>query len=244
SNVDHYAGIVEENARRRDLIRAGGTVTTVAFDLDDEIHSVMDRAEQAVLSVAERRASQNMIEVGPLFSDVLEQIEALEAQGSEITGLATGFRDLDKKLAGLQNANLVIIAARPAMGKCLAGGTVLTDAGTGARVRIDALVARPDAYPDFRVHAVDEATGRLVVAKPSDFLDQGEQETVRMRTRLGREIEVTPDHPFLTLSGWRKLSELSVGDAIGVPRVLSTDGFGRMSAAEASLLGYLIGDGT
>src|SRR5690554_3024974 len=77
----------------------------------------MDRAEQSVLSVAERRASQNMIEVGPLFSEVLERIEQLEQQGSEVTGLATGFRDLDKKLAGLQPANLVIIAARPAMGK-------------------------------------------------------------------------------------------------------------------------------
>jgi replicative DNA helicase len=117
SNVEHYATIVEENARRRELIRAGATITNVAFDLDEEIHAVMDRAEQSVLSVAERRASQNMIEVGPLFADVLEKIEQLEQQGSEVTGLATGFRDLDKKLAGLQPANLVIIAARPAMGK-------------------------------------------------------------------------------------------------------------------------------
>ena len=117
SNVDYYAAIVEDNARRRDLIRAGSAVGSFAFELDEEIHSVMDRAEQAVLSVAERRVSQNLIEVGPLFQNALEQIELLESQGSEITGLATGFRDLDKKLAGLQNANLVIIAARPAMGK-------------------------------------------------------------------------------------------------------------------------------
>lgn len=130
SNVDHYAAIVDEKARRRDLIRAGATVTTIAFDLDDEIHSVMDRAEQSVLSVAERRASQNMIEVGPLFSEVLEQIEALEEQGSEVTGLATGFRDLDKKLAGLQNANLVIIAARPAMGKSALMMNIATNVAT------------------------------------------------------------------------------------------------------------------
>ncbi len=117
SNIEHYADIVEENARRRELIRAGASITSIAFDLDEEIHAVMDRAEQSVLSVAERRASQNMIEVGPLFSEVLERIEQLEQQGSEVTGLATGFRDLDKKLAGLQPANLVIIAARPAMGK-------------------------------------------------------------------------------------------------------------------------------
>lgn len=130
SNVDNYARIVDENSRRRDLIRAGGTVTSIAFDLDDEIHSVMDRAEQTVLGVAEKRVSQNLLEVGPLFSEVLEQIELLEQQGSEITGLATGFRDLDRELAGLQNANLIIIAARPAMGKSALALNIAANAAT------------------------------------------------------------------------------------------------------------------
>ncbi len=220
SNVDHYATIVDENARRRDLIRAGATVTSVAFDLDDAIHSVMDRAEQSVLGVAEKRASQNMLEVGPLFSDVLEQIELLESQGSEITGLPTGFRDLDKKLAGLQNANLVIVASRPSMGKCLAGSTLLRDAFTGRRVTIEEVVRNPEACRDLRLHALDEAKGKLTVVTPSDFLDQGEQDTVRLRTHLGREIEATPNHPFLTFGGWRKLDELNVGDQIAVPSLL------------------------
>jgi replicative DNA helicase len=117
SNILYYAGIVEEHAKRRELIRAGASVTEFAFDIDDEIARVLDRAEQAVLSVAERRSAQTLLEVGPLFNDVLEQIELLEQRGSELTGLATGFVDLDKKLAGLQPSNLVVIAARPAMGK-------------------------------------------------------------------------------------------------------------------------------
>jgi replicative DNA helicase len=117
SNVVYYAGIVEDHAKRRELIRAGAAVTDVAFNVDEEISMVLDRAEQAVLSVAERRASQTLHEVGPMFSDVLEHIERMEELGTEITGLETGFVDLDKKLAGLQPANLVIIAGRPAMGK-------------------------------------------------------------------------------------------------------------------------------
>ena len=117
SNVVYYADIVEEHAKRRELIRAGSAVTDFAFSIDDEIAIVMDRAEQAVLGVAEKRSAQTLLEVGPLFSDVLEQIEALEAMGSDMTGLATGFADIDRKLAGLQQANLVVIAARPAMGK-------------------------------------------------------------------------------------------------------------------------------
>lgn len=117
SNVVYYAGIVEEHAKRRELIRAGASVTDFAFNVDEEIATVLDRAEQAVLGVAERRASQTLFEVGPMFNDVLEHIEMLEQQGSDLTGLATGYVDIDKKLAGLQPANLVVIAARPAMGK-------------------------------------------------------------------------------------------------------------------------------
>jgi len=128
SNVIYYAGIVEEHAKRRELIRAGATVTEYAFEIDDEIASVLDRAEQAVLSVAERRSSQSLLEVGPMFKDVLEHIELLEQQGSEVTGLATGFVDLDKKLAGLQPSNLVVIAGRPAMGKSSLALNIATNA--------------------------------------------------------------------------------------------------------------------
>ena len=117
SNIVYYAGIVEEHAKRRELIRAGASVTEVAFNIDEEIASVLDRAEQVVLAVAEKRSSQSLLEVGPMFSSVLEQIEQMEELGSELTGLATGFVDLDRKLAGLQPANLVVIASRPGMGK-------------------------------------------------------------------------------------------------------------------------------
>ena len=244
SNVEHYAAIVEESGRRRDLIRAGGTVTSIAFDLDDEIHSVMDRAEQTVLGVAEKRASQSLLEIGPLFSDVLEQIELLEQQGSEITGLATGFRDLDKKLAGLQNANLVIIAARPAMGKCLAGGTLLTDAKTGERFTIRELVEDEDRHGVVHLHALDADTLKTIVVTPSDFLSQGRKETLRVTTRLGHQIEATSNHPFLTLHGWRTLDQMRIGDAVAVPRSVGAFGVDIVSDAEVAVLGYLIGDGT
>ncbi len=128
SNVVYYAGIVEEHAKRRELIRAGASVTEFAFNIDDEISAVLDRAEQTVLGIAEKRSSQTLLEVGPMFQDVLEHIEMLEQQGSEMTGLATGFVDLDKKLAGLQPANFVVIAGRPAMGKSSLALNIATNA--------------------------------------------------------------------------------------------------------------------
>ncbi len=140
SNVVYYAGVVEEHAKRRELIRAGSVVTDIAFDIDEEIITVLDRAEQAVLGVAEKRTSQTLLEVGPMFSDLLEKIEELEATGSELTGLSTGYVDLDKKLAGLQPANLIVIAARPAMGKSsLATGIAINAAQQGESVAIFSL---------------------------------------------------------------------------------------------------------
>ncbi len=117
SNVDYYANIVEETSQRRHLIRAGSTITDLAMKLDDEIAGVLDRSEQTVLGVAGRKVGDGMQQIGPLFFSTLEELEALEGRGDEVTGLSTGFRDLDKKLTGLHPANLVIIAARPAMGK-------------------------------------------------------------------------------------------------------------------------------
>jgi replicative DNA helicase len=115
SNIDYYAGIVEEHGLRRALIKAGGAVNELAFRTDADIAGVLDRAEQSVLSVAEKRESKSMVSVGSLMDQVFTMIEELD--GNEPTGLNTGFRDLDQLLGGLHPENLVVIAARPSMGK-------------------------------------------------------------------------------------------------------------------------------
>ncbi len=135
SNIEYYAGIVEEHGLRRRLIQAGGFLGDLAVMTDEEISVVMDRAEQTVLGIAERRVGEGLMPMSPLLHGALETIEEMEARGAELTGLATGFRDLDKKLGGLQPANLVVVASRPSMGKstlvsniatnvAIAGGTV------------------------------------------------------------------------------------------------------------------------
>jgi len=239
SNVTYYASIVEEHAKRRELIRAGAAVTEFAFNIDDEIASVLDRAEQVVLGVAEKRSSQTLLEVGPLFQDVLEHIELLEQQGNEITGLATGFVDLDKKLAGLQPSNLVVIAGRPAMGKCLAGSSRVVDPNTGALRRIEELRSQG------AVLALHEGRLEVVPGRQTGWLDQGVQETFKVTTRLGRTVTATANHPFLTIDGWTELRELMVGSEIAVPgRVEVRSSRPELTDAEVALLAYMIGDGT
>ncbi|MDH3306348.1 MAG: replicative DNA helicase [Acidimicrobiia bacterium] len=130
SRVDYYAEIVEEHALRRNLITAAGRISDLAMLTDQEIDLVIDSAEQTVLGVAERRVGEGLLELSSLLQTSLESIEEMEANAGEITGLATGFRDLDRKLAGLQPANLVVIAARPAMGKSAMALNVATNVAT------------------------------------------------------------------------------------------------------------------
>jgi replicative DNA helicase len=117
SNVGYYAEIVAETATRRRLLRAGFMLGTFAMQTERRIEDVLDAAEAEVFRVAERQVGDGLAPVGPLLQSTLERIEELGARGGEITGLPTGFRDLDRRLAGLQPANLVVIAARPSMGK-------------------------------------------------------------------------------------------------------------------------------
>ena len=242
SNVSYYADIVEEHSLRRSLLQAGAVIGDLATKTDQEIEDVVDEAERTVLGVAEKRVGEGLINLAGLINPELEKIEALEGRGTAITGLATGFRDLDKELAGLQPANLVIIAARPGMGKCLHGDTLIVDPKTGRRVPIRELV---DSHLDggqAHVLALDEDM-ELVQAAPVAARANGVQEVYRVRTRLGHEIVASANHPFRTVEGWKRLEDLGVGDHVAVARTMDVFGVDRRSNAEVALVAYLIGDG-
>jgi replicative DNA helicase len=117
SNVGYYVEIVDETASRRRLMKAGSAVGQLAMESDRPVDEVLDAAEAAVFAVADRRVGEGLSRLGPLLQETLEKIEEIGTQGGDITGVSTGFRDIDKKLAGLHPANLIVVAARPSMGK-------------------------------------------------------------------------------------------------------------------------------
>ena len=117
SNVEYYAGIVEEHALRRRLMKVGGNIGVIAGEMTEPIAQVVDKAEQAVFAVAERQVGDGLQAIDDLLGPAIEKAEELQRSGSTVTGIPTGFRDLDKKLAGLHPTNLIIIASRPGMGK-------------------------------------------------------------------------------------------------------------------------------
>jgi len=117
SNIEYYVSIVEEHALRRRLLRVGGDIGALATAIDEPIAEVLDRSEQAVFAVSERRIGDGLAPIDPLLGPAIERAEELNRQGLDVTGTPTGFRDLDRLLSGLHPSNLLIVAARPGMGK-------------------------------------------------------------------------------------------------------------------------------
>jgi len=117
ANAGYYARIVRDRALMRRLIDVGTEVARLGYESADDAETVVDRAEGLVFEVAQTGATSEYARLGELLNDSFEQIERLAERKSEVTGLATGYDDLDRLTAGLQPQNLIIVAARPAMGK-------------------------------------------------------------------------------------------------------------------------------
>ena len=117
SNAAHYARIVHEMATLRGLIRAGNDIARLGFDRPGETVELVDRAEQIVFELSQQRVSGEFTHIDDLLKESFERITLLMEAGTDITGTPSGFRDLDRLTSGFQPGNLVIVAARPSMGK-------------------------------------------------------------------------------------------------------------------------------
>jgi len=117
ANAGHYAQIVRDLAGFRGLIRAGTEIATLGYQHQGEPQELIDRAEQIVFDIAGQRLSTDFSPIDKLLTESFERLTALHATGREITGVPSGFRDLDACTAGFQPSNLVVLAARPGMGK-------------------------------------------------------------------------------------------------------------------------------
>jgi replicative DNA helicase len=117
AHVEYYAKIVTDKALLRNLIRTASDIVASAFAEEDDVDAVMDKAERTILEVGQRRASGAMTPIKEVIHSAFETIEARYADRDSLLGSTTGFYDLDHMLSGFQPSDLLILAARPAMGK-------------------------------------------------------------------------------------------------------------------------------
>jgi replicative DNA helicase len=131
SSAAHYARIVEELSLLRALIQAGGSVQEIGFSMPEDVTEAIDEAEELIYNVGDRRLKDDYHSIRDLLVRAMEDVETLYERGEHLTGLSAGFPDLDEMTAGFQAANLVIVAARPSMGK----SSLLNDFALNAATR-------------------------------------------------------------------------------------------------------------
>ena len=117
ANIAYYARIVREKAVLRSLINVSGEIVSRCYTGQEDIEQFLDEAERLIFDVSEKRIRPAFFKVGDMIMDTIKTVEQLYERKELVTGVPTGFLDLDQKTAGLQPADLVIIAARPSMGK-------------------------------------------------------------------------------------------------------------------------------
>ncbi len=235
-NIDSLAVLVMDKYIRRELIKAGTEVTQLGYAADRPLETVLDESEQQILNLTQARPKQGLTPIKEIVATTYQDIQ--DRHDKLIPpGLTTDFSDLDGMTGGFQRSDLIIIAGRPSMGKCLAYDSeiVLAD---GSIKTIQELYHQQQA----EILTLNN-NWQFSLTKPSAYIDDGIKPVFKVTTRLGRSIETTITHPYLTLDGWQPLSALQVGDKIAIPRVIPIFGKELIRECEVKLLGYLIGDG-
>lgn len=121
AHVEHYGRIVKDTATKRSLMSAATRLVDVSFDEGLNASEVLDKAEAEIFSLSQRNLSKAFISVKDTLAESFDRLDELHKQGEGMRGVATGFADLDDALAGMQKSNLLILAARPSVGKTSLG---------------------------------------------------------------------------------------------------------------------------
>lgn len=117
AHIQNYAEIVKEAATKRALITAAAKITEKAFESGVEVKDLLDASEQSLFGISQQHLKQNFIPLKDALAESFDRLDELHKKGSGMRGVPTGFNDIDKKLSGLQDSTLIILAARPSMGK-------------------------------------------------------------------------------------------------------------------------------
>lgn len=136
ANVDKYIKIVEEKSTLRTLIRTANELITLGYDPTQEVEELMDNAEKKIFNVMQSRNQKGYSSMKDILVDTFVELEELYNRKQHVTGVPTGFVDLDYKTAGLHGSDLILVAARPAMGKSAFALNIATNAAVRAKTPV------------------------------------------------------------------------------------------------------------
>ncbi|HAE92792.1 MAG TPA: replicative DNA helicase [Tissierella sp.] len=136
ANVKYYCKIVEEKSILRRLIRSCDDVIAKSYENSDEVNAIIENAEKAIFDITQGRHREGFSPLNEVLLSSFSQIEERAANQGTLTGLTTGFIDLDNKLSGLQKSDLILLAARPSMGKTAISVNIVTNAALKANAKV------------------------------------------------------------------------------------------------------------
>lgn len=146
-NVEAYCNIIREKSTLRKLIGASQEIIEKSYMEDDEVQRIIELAEQRIFSISQNRSINSFSEIKEVLMTVFNQLEERAKSGGGITGLATGYTDLDRMTSGLQKSDLILLAARPSMGKtALALNIAMNVVKNGASVALFSLEMSEEQY--------------------------------------------------------------------------------------------------
>ena len=117
AHIEHYAKIIKEHAVRRNLIMSATKLIEKAYDETEDVDSLLEGAESSIFAISQEHVSRDFIPIKDALTESFDRLDELQKSSGKLRGVPTGFRDLDSKLAGMQNSNLIILASRPGQGK-------------------------------------------------------------------------------------------------------------------------------
>ncbi len=136
AHISHYAFIVRKKGALRKLIGAAGEMTNLAFNEEGDMEDILDSAEQKLFNISQKHLKQNFISIGNILHSTFERIDELHREKGKLRGIPTGYVDLDNHLGGLQKSDLVILAARPSMGKTSLALDIMRHVAVNAKVPV------------------------------------------------------------------------------------------------------------
>ncbi|MFC8077033.1 replicative DNA helicase [Streptomyces sp. NPDC057307] len=201
ANASYYAEIVHERAVLRRLVEAGTKITQMGYAADGDVDEIVNSAQAEIYAVTEQRTSEDYLPLGDIMEGALDEIEAIGSRSGEMTGVPTGFTDFDSLTNGLHPGQMIVIAARPAMGKALAldtplptptGWTTMGEVRPGdllldAAGRPTRVVAATDVMRDRPCFRITFDDGASVVA------DADHQWLTDTRTARGSSVKTTKE---------------------------------------------------
>lgn len=215
ANIDYYIDIVREKALRRKLVEVSTNITTSAFDEETETNDIIDNAEKSIFSVTKSRKAGEFKSIKDVMKSTQVRLEDLAKNDKDITGIATGFYDFDKLTSGLHENELIIIAARPAMGKTAFALNLAVNAAINSKKNV--------ALFNLEMSA-EQLAMRMIAAQGG--IDQNKLKTGRLEHNDWKKVNEAMSELSDTNLYIEDASGISVGEIRAKCRRLATQGPG------------------